>query len=315
VQAQELADVAVNQMQAKNIVVLSDPKDHLSNSMAYSFISRVNGDQATVAVSEQSIVYTSGASTNFQAVAQQAIVHDQADVIYLSTGQSGGDIDAINLGRAVIAVSRAAGVNPPRILVDSRAYTPGLLGLGSTPTAGYARTNATPAVFSDLYVESLASAQAWSFLGLPTTAADAFNIAFGSQYGTTLSPDELYGPNATIVLSYDALNLLSAAASSAITRSAGAVVYPTLTNMRDGLLSFTPEHPFIGMSGAISYDPSGDVNGDLPSADSGPGRAFAVLQFVPFMTPLSDGRIASAQVVYVAGGSVTFCGGPKVCAP
>jgi eukaryotic-like serine/threonine-protein kinase len=317
VQAQQLADVAVYQMQATSIVVLSDPKDQLSNSMAYSFIARVNSDQTTEAVSEHSIPYTSGASMSFQAIARQAINGDQANVIYLSTGQSGGDMDAINLGRAVIAASHAASVTPPRILVDSRAYTPALLGLGSGPTASYARTNATPAVLSDLYIETLASAQAWWFLGLPSTAADAFDSAFANQYDTTLSPDELYDPNATVILSYDALGLLSAAASSSISKSAGTIVYPTLTEVRDGLLSFTPAHPFIGMSGAISYDVSGDVNGDLPNADTGPGRAFAVLAFVPFVFPLSDGMLASAQIAYVTGRPSTtlFCGGAIVCAP
>jgi hypothetical protein len=317
VQAQELADVAVYQMQATSIVVLSDAKDQLSNSMAYNFITRVTSDQTTAAVREHSIPYTSGASMNFQAIAQQAINGDQASVIYLSTGQSGGDMDSINLGRAVIAASRAAGVTPPRILVDSRAYTPALLGLGSSQTASYARANATPAVLSDLYIETLASAQAWWFLRLPITAADAFDSAFANQYDTTLSPDELYDPNATVILSYDALDLLSAAASSSISKSAGAIVYPTLTEVRDGLLSFTPTHPFIGMSGAISYDVSGDVNGDLPSADAGQGRAFAVLEFVPFVFPLSDGMLASAQVAYVTGGpsATIFCGGLKVCTP
>jgi hypothetical protein len=277
----------------------------------------VNSDQTTVAVGEHTLAYTSGASANFQAIAQQAITRYQADVIYLSTGRSGGDLDSINLGRAVIAASRAAGVNPPRILVDSRAYTPALLGMGSSPTASYARTNATPAVLSDLYIETLASAQAWFFLRLPNTAADAFDNAFANQYDTTLSPDELYDPNANVILSYDALDLLTAAAAPSIRKSAGAVVYPTLTKVRDGLLSFTPAHPFTGMSGAISYDLSGDVNGDLPNADAGPGRAFAILEFVPFVFPLTDGMLASAQVAYVTGGPTTtlFCGGPKVCVP
>jgi serine/threonine protein kinase/ABC-type branched-subunit amino acid transport system substrate-binding protein len=317
VQAQELADVAVYQMQATSIVVLSDPKDQLSNSMAYNFITRVNSDQSTVAVSVHSIPYTSGANVNFHAIAEQAIKSDQADIIYLSTGQSGGDMDSINLGRAVIAASRAAGVTPPRILADSRAYTPALLGLGSSPTASYARANATPAVLSDLFIETPASAQTWWFLGLPSTAADAFDSAFANQYDTTLSPDELYNPNAIVILSYDALDLLSAAASSSISKPAGTIVYPTLTEVRDGLLSFTPAHPFIGMSGALSYDLSGDVNGDLPNADAGPGRAFAVLDFVPFVFPLSDGMLASAQIAYVTGGPSTtmFCGGPTVCAP
>jgi hypothetical protein len=317
VQAQELADVAVQQMQATSIVVLSDPKDQLSNSMAYSFITRVNMDQTTAAVSEHSMAYTSGTSMNFQDIAQQAITRYQASVIYLSTGQSGADMDTINLGRAVIAASRAAGVDPPRILVDSRAYTPALLGMGGSPTASYARANATPAVLSDLYIETLASAQAWWFLRLPTTAADAFESAFANQYDTTLSPDELYDPNATVILSYDALDLLSAATSSSFSKSAGAIVYPTLTQVRTGLLSFTTTHPFIGISGAISYDVSGDVNGDLPSADTGPGRAFAILEFVPFVFPLTDGMLASAQIAYVTGGpaSTLYCGGPKLCTP
>jgi hypothetical protein len=69
------------------------------------------------------------------------------------------------------------------------------------------------------------------------------------------------------------------------------------------------------MSGAISYDQSGDVNGDFPNADTGPGRAIGVLEFVPLVTPLSDGRLANSQVAYVAGGITAFCGELKDCSP
>jgi hypothetical protein len=322
VQAAELADVAVNQMQATNIDVLADANDSLSSGMATSFISRVTIDQATVAVTAHLIPYTSGTSMNFQAIAQQAITRDHADLIYLSTGQAGGDIDTINLGAAVIAASSAAHVTPPRILVDSRAYTPGLLGLGgsSSSTASYAKKYATPDVLSDLFIETLASVQAWYYLNLQSTAADAFDSAFATQYASTLSPDELYDPNPTVILSYDALDLLAAAASPAFSASGGAIVYPTLTKMRGGLLSFTPGHPFIGISGAISYDAAGDVNGDLP-ADSGPGRELAVMEFMPFMDALTDGRLASAQIAYITGGptlataAIAFCGGTPGCVP
>jgi hypothetical protein len=87
------------------------------------------------------------------------------------------------------------------------------------------------------------------------------------------------------------------------------VVYPTLTQIRDGILAFTPSNPFIGISGAISYDPLGDVNGD-ENGDSGLGRALAIMQFAAFAKPLSDGQLASAQVAYVAGG---FCGQKTTC--
>ncbi len=315
-QAQELADVAVKVMHATSVVVVSDPRDALSSSMANSFTTRVLDDQTSIPINEYPATYTSNVATDFTSIAQEAVSHDRANLIYFSTGEQGGDLDTINLAKAVIRVSQADGVPPPRILVDSRAYTSALLGLGTSedvaPISKVMNVNGiiNSAIYSDLYVEELANVQEWSAMKLPSTTADAFDEQFSTLYDTILSPDELSGPNATIILSYDALDMVVAASSSGLEKTGGHVVYPTFTEIRDGILAFTPSHPFIGMSGAISYDLSGNVNGDVPSTDSGPGRALAILQFVPFAKPLSDGQLASAQVAYVAG---SFCGQQPTC--
>jgi ABC-type branched-subunit amino acid transport system substrate-binding protein len=315
VQAQELADVAVKVMHVTSVVVVSDPKDALSSSMANSFTTRVLDDQ-TSPINEYTAAYTSNISTDFTSIAQEAVSHDRANLIYFSTGKQGGDVDTINLAKAVISTSQADGVPPPRILVDSRAYTPALLGLGTSQDVDpiskvmYTGGIINSAIYSDLYVESLANVQEWSAMKLSSALSDAFDEQFSTLYDTNLSPDELTGPNATIILSYDALDMLVAASSSSVEKTGTHVVYPTLTEIRDGILAFTPSHPFIGMSGAISYDLSGNVNGDIPNSDNGPGRAFAIMQLVPFAKPLSDGQLASAQVAYVAGG---FCGQETTC--
>ncbi|MGO8951108.1 MAG: ABC transporter substrate-binding protein [Ktedonobacterales bacterium] len=312
-QAQDMADVAVNQMGATSVAVLFDPKDQLSYSMANSFITRLTSDELSTSISEHSITYTSDVKTNFAAMAMQAVVHDQANLIYLSTGEQGGDTDSIDLARAVVAASHDAGVQTPPILVDSRAYTPGLLGLGDSSAASVALAEATPAVYSDLYVETLANLQEWAALNLSASEANAFGSEFSTQYGTNVSPDELQGPNSTVILTYDALDLLAAASSSAIGGTSGAIVYPTITKMHQALLDFSTIHPFIGVSGAISYDQVGNVNGDLPSTDVGHGRAFGILKFDPFPSPLADGQLASAQIAFVAGGVASFCSGPTTC--
>jgi ABC-type branched-subunit amino acid transport system substrate-binding protein len=316
VQAQELADVAVKVMHATSIVVVSDPKDALSSSMANSFTTRVLDDQTSVAIPEYPATYTSNISTDFTAIAQQAVSHDRANLIYFSTGEQGGDVDAANLAKAVVSASQAAGVPPPRILVDSRAYTPALFGLGTSQAvdpiskAMYTGGIINSAVYSDLYVEALANVQEWTATKLSSALPDTFDELFSTLYATNLSPDELTGPNATIILSYDALDMLAAASSSGVGKTGTHVIYPTSSEVRDGILAFTPTNPFIGMSGAISYDLSGNVNGDIPNSDNGPGRAFAIMQFVPFAKPLSDGQLASAHVAYVAGG---FCGQQTTC--
>jgi serine/threonine protein kinase len=315
VQAQEMADVAVKDMHATSIVVVADPKDTLSSSMAESFTTRVLDDQTSYPIPEYPATYTSNVSTNFMAIAQEAVSRYRVNLIYLSTGEQGGDLDSINLAKAVISVSQVDGVPPPRILVDSRAYTPALFGLGNSQDAASV-TNVVdvkgvinPAIYSDLYVETLADVQEWSAMKLPYTVADVFDEQFSNLYHTNLSPDELSGPNATIILSYDALDMLMAASSSSLGKTGKRVAYPTPTEVGADFLAFTPSHPFIGISGAISYDSFGDVNGD-EAADNGPGRSLAIMQFVPFAKPLSDGQMASAQVKYVAGG---FCGQKATC--
>jgi serine/threonine-protein kinase len=317
-QAQSLADVAVQRMGATSIVVLSDPKDPVSSSMGVSFAIRALDDQTNVPLSEHPASYTSNVGTNFNSIAQEAVVHDHADLIYLSTGQQGGDLDAINLAKAVISVSQTAGVLPPRILVDSRAFTPALLGLGTSQEATTIRGEIVSpgssaispgggAIYSDLYVETLANIQEWASLKLPSTAADTFTNQFSSQYGTTLSPDQLPGPNATIILSYDAFDMLAAATSPTIQKSKGRITYPTFTQLRTNILAFTPAHPFIGVSGAISYDLLGNVNGDSSRTDSGPTRAIGVMGFVPFVSTPGDGQLASPQMKYIGGAFDPSC--------
>ena len=307
-QAQGLADIAIKQMGATSVVVLSDPRDPVSSAMADNFASRVQDDQTTVHLSERSSSYTSNANTNFTTIAQEAVTRDHADLIYLSTGQQGGDLDAINLAKAVVSASQAEGVLAPRILVDSRAYTPALLGLGSSQEvpaihADLTSSLLTSAIYSDLYVETLANVQEWTSLNLPPTVSDFFSNQFSSQYDTTLSPDELPGPNATVILSYDALDMLALASSPNIQKinGNGKMTYPTFTQVRYNVLAYTPSHPFIGVSGAISYDLLGNVNGDSPQADTGPTRAIGVMGFVAYVSTPGDGQLASPVVKYVGG--------------
>ena len=316
VQAAAMADVAVQDMGATNIAVVFDPKNTLSNSMADSFVSELSSAPYALSVKAHSIAYTSDSGADLAAVAQEAVVHDQANLIFLSAAAQGADVDSLNLVRAVVAASQSIGEKAPPVLVDSRAYTPGLLGIGTSSAATLAANIASPAVYSDLYVETPANLQEWTDLMLPSTAADQFLHLFTTQYYTTLSPDQLPGPNATVLLSYDSVNMLAAASISAITNAQVATEYPTITDIREALMSFSTVHPFIGMSGAISFDQAGDLNGDMPSTDIGPRRAFGILQFVPFAYPLTyNGQLASPTIKWVAGDASAFCGGPETCVP
>ncbi len=315
VQAQNMADTAVQQMNATNVLVLSDPKDPVSAAMAASFATELQNQQTSASVPIPIVVhtatYTSNANTDFTAIARNAIFRDGANLIYLSTGQQGSDLDAIDLARAVVSVSQSAGITAPRILTDSRAYTPALLGLGSSPAASLVQDRSNLAALSDLYVETLADQNEWTALNLTSSVPDTFNNNFENQYGTNLSPDGLVGPNSTVILTYDALRMLVSASSESIAMGGngthGQIVYPTPLLVRNELGLFDPNHPFIGISGAISYDLSGNLNGDLPGVDKGPGRSVGILQFIPFSTALADGQVARAQVAFVTGGTSYFC--------
>ena len=144
-------------------------------------------------------------------------------------------------------------------------------------------------------------------LKLPSTVPDLFSNQFSTQYDTTLSPDELPGPNATIILSYDALDMLAAATSPTILKASGKITYPTFTGVRYNILAYTPSNPFIGVSGALSYDLVGNVNGDSPQSDSGATRAIGVMGFVPFVSAPGDGQLASPQMKYVNGAFDPSC--------
>jgi ABC-type branched-subunit amino acid transport system substrate-binding protein len=291
-QAGELADAA-HQLNAHRIVVVADPQDPTSAAMGDGFAARLGAQYAGAVTIPRSIPFAEGAPNDFDGIARAAL-DANADLIYLA----GGDDDAVQLALAV-RQRLGPGNNRPRILVGPRANTLALLGLGDSPTAGLARSSLD--ALSLVYVATLASPGAWDVVQAGAQAGGSFGDAYLKQFGAAAGPDRSNGPDATVMLSYDAADLLAAAGRQLLAGNTSQSVTTALDALdpaaiRTRLRAFDANHPFVGVGGAVGFDASGAL----------PQKALAILRILPPNPPSSPG--VRTQVALVVGGKALFCG-------
>jgi ABC-type branched-subunit amino acid transport system substrate-binding protein len=286
-QAAQLADAAVTQLFARRILVLGDPADATSNAMATRFLARINAQYAVQGVVATRANFTTGVTTDFDSLVK--VAQSQYDSLIFVAGS---DQDAIYLAQAVSRSGQGI-----RVLVDSRAYTPALFGLGSDPVATLAQNNAAALAALDVVVPAVADE--WQLAGV-NHAGPAFFDDYTSQFETNVDSSGMPAPDPTSILSYDATQILGAAVGRAITvATTGAVQIPTPTQVRDWLLEFNTSHPFLGVGGAVVYSATGSV----------PDKALAIVKLVPVPTPAQGAPVATTQLVAITGGTINFCGG------
>lgn len=299
-QAGELAQAAATQLNARQVLVLSDSASPTSVAEGKSFldaidaINAINAGGKGATVSTQTASYTSGDANSLHRAA--SLSNSQGDdVIFLACGDTGCDNDSLQLAQAAQGIY-GTGSSAPRILVTHQAFTPALLGMGSSPVATFARSNA--AALGLLDVTQLATGDEWQTVGAASGQQPTFVNDFRQQFGSGPLPTGLPGPDAASILSYDALRLLLSAAVRVIHQQGGSIVYPTPTEIRlDGLLQFTSAHPFVGVGGAIAYDPG---TGDLLD------KSLAISSLVPQPNP-GSGPVALPHLIAITGGAQAFC--------
>lgn len=299
-QATALADTAIDNIGAQQVLVLEDPQDSVGSAAAHSFVTEMQQRAANGAnVVVRQAVYSTGQKTGFDQIVRQARAEGDR-LIYMD----GSPADTLNLAVSVYNLNQTLGLTGSpyalSVLAGSRAYSPALYGVGDkeNPAAGVARAN--PGALTVLYLASLADAGEPNALALPADEGTLFDENYLGQFGSAAEPFGIGGPDATSILSYDAARVLLQASAKAFSKgTAGAMVFPDPTGVRDQLLQFDSAHPYLGVGGAIAFTITG----------SEPVKSFAVLQFRQVAKTQPGLPVVISTVAYVVGGKEVFCGG------
>ncbi|MGZ3678934.1 MAG: protein kinase domain-containing protein [Ktedonobacterales bacterium] len=288
IQDAELADAAVTQLNAQQIMVLSDPQSPASAASATAFTKRIT-DRYAATVRLDQVRFTTNMTTGFDAIAQRGLYQGD-QLIFLA----GSDQDAARLSQAVTKINQAAGASV-HVLADHRVLTPALLGVGDSPAAGLVRGR--PDALSALLVANLADAKAWLRIqGGTQSELATFGVDYQVAFGALAEPSGLQEPDATTILSYDATRLL-AAADVNIAQAKGNTTSPDPTLIRAQILQYGQSHPFFGVCGAVIFSSAGRVTEKALALDA--------------LRPLGGGTPGKAVVQLVLdriiGGQEMFC--------
>lgn len=259
IQDAELADAAVTQMNARHIMVLSDPHDTTSSTSATTFAQRIT-DQYATSTGLDRVRFTTNVTVDFTAIAQRALYQGD-QLIFLA----GSDQDAAHLSDAVTKLNNATGATV-HVLANHRVLTPSLLGVGSDPTADFVRHQ--PDALGALLVATFADANEWQRIqGGSGHELSTFGVDYQVTFGSLAEPYGLQDPDATTILSYDATRLL-AAADLRIAQTKGNAASPDPTQIRFQILQHTPANPFIGVGGALVFSSAGRLEGKALALDA-----------------------------------------------
>jgi len=285
-QGGELATAAAQQLSATHILVAQNAQDPGSMAMAQGFEQQITYlQQHGIAFASVTSVqnYTSGVSSSYAAIAQQAVAQG-ATLVFLS----GADQDALALAQA----TRHLGASY-HILVGPQGDTPAIFGMGTDPLAQTARQNA--AALASLYVTTFANASEAIALNAANSAQAGFEANYQGVFGHTAVPSGLPDPDPQTMLAYDAATtLLSAAAPN----DQGTVVFPTILQMRTSLLANNRQQGFPGVSGQITFGPDGGQ----------PQKAMAILSLAPIASATGSQPVVTISLLAVVGGSKVYCG-------
>ncbi|MFL5626297.1 MAG: ABC transporter substrate-binding protein [Ktedonobacteraceae bacterium] len=251
-QGKTLGTVAVdpNEFNAKRILVLRDPTDTYSQSLADAFTARVQSLHAT-AINNPADNFSEGTTTvvNYKKVINDAL-RNNADLIFLA----GIDTDAVRLAHALgIAINAEPGnltLAKLKILGGDAIDTGLILGQGDGPDAAIARN--FPQDMQRLSFTAFGHPDEWSFLKLHSQPAFFHNWVSTYQSSPIASNNAPPAGNDAI-LTYDAVSVMVDAARLIKGNITGQAV-------RDALASLGKNNtpPYHGVSGRILFDSHGN---------------------------------------------------------
>ncbi len=241
---------AVNDLGAKTILVLRDPKDPYSNSLADAFTKSVTALHA-IAINNPADYFTKTVTTVAQYQQQVAdAIRDKADLIYIA----GLDVDAVRL---TVEVGTFASANPTstylanlKILGGDGLDTGLLLGQGSGPDVTLAIQH--PQDVQRLFFSSFGDPNEWKLEKIPQSQQPVFFSDWSSTYqssavATAPTPDE------NGILTYDAVGVVIRAASLAPGTLSGSSIRTGLTMIGTGSIPV-----YQGVTGQIHFGANGN---------------------------------------------------------
>lgn len=292
-QAADLADAAVNNLQAHRILVAYDPSDQQGSDIATNFSNHIISAYGATTTILGRVTYDAASAQDasaFKPIANAAISQN-ADLIYLVGNQQ----SAVLLADAVSQQAPSAYVAPHILLGPQMVMAP-FFGIGSDPASLAAR--ADPSSLSLLYVATLADLGQWQVLNMAPPDARAFSDSFSTLFKGFWGAGGLSQPVSLAILAYDATNmLLSAVVKNVQTTKTGATI-PAAQQITIALGTFTARQPFVGLGGAIGFS----------NAVHQPNKALGVYELLPIPNAPDNAPVVQLQLLSVVGGKAAFCG-------
>ena len=293
-QAVDLADAAVNNLQAHRILVVYDPSDQQGSDSATIFSNHVISAYGATTTILNRVSYDAASAQDasaFKQVAATAMTQN-ADLIYMVGDQRA----AVLLADAVNQQATGAYSLLPHILVGPQLVMAPFFGVGNDPGALAAR--ADPAALSLLYVATLADIGQWQALNMAPPDVRAFSDGFSTLFKGFWGAGGLSQPVALSILSYDATNLLLAAVAANVKTTKTGVQIPTAQQITIALGAFTARQPFVGLGGAVAFS----------NAVHQPNKALGIFELLPITNAPENAPVIQLQLLSVVGGKSTFCG-------
>ncbi len=251
-QGKTLGTVAVQQFGAKRILVLRDPTDPYSNSLADAFTASVKALHAT-AINNTADFFTEGTTTvaQYHTAIHDAIVNN-VDLIFMA----GLDVDAVRLANALGNASRSDPASTYlqhlKILGGDAVDTGLILGQGVGPDAAIARN--FPQDMQRLSFTAFGHPDEWSFEHIPQNQQPDFFANWSSVYqSSAVTQNDAPPPGNDAILTCDAINVLIKAATLVHGPINGVAVRNALVSLGKGNVP-----AYQGVSGRILFDAQGN---------------------------------------------------------
>lgn len=250
-QGKALGNVAVKQLHVGTILIIRDPNDPYSVSLANAFSDAVTAHNVNV-ISGPAESFTEGRTTveQYQLGAIHDAVTKHVDLIFMA----GFDADAIRLAHALGNQFRANPTNSLlahlQIMGGDAIATNMLLGQGNGPDAKIATS--FPQDMHRLVFSSFAHPDEWAFEKVPVSK---WPVLFSDWTATYSGLSARGTPVASLsdhaILTYDTLQLIIKATT---------LVHGPLTGdaLRNALVSSGKGAAFQGVSGRIAFDDKGN---------------------------------------------------------
>jgi ABC-type branched-subunit amino acid transport system substrate-binding protein/transcriptional regulator with XRE-family HTH domain len=253
-QAQILSSEAIKQLHAKTILLVRDPADPYSVSLANAFSDRVAQSNVKLINDAPTSLFTEKRTTVEEY--QQNIVRDalakKVDLIFMA----GFDDDAIRLAHALGNASRAAPQDMLlanlKVLSGDAVATSLVLGRGDGQDATIAKN--FPQDMQRLVFSAFAYPDEWNFEKVPIDQQPPFFADWSRTYCSTAScENSTFSLDQCAMLTYDALQIFVRAST---------LVHGPLSGdtMRRALLSLGKGNipTFRGVSGLVEFDNQGN---------------------------------------------------------